>query len=559
MNNQVNESTFRRVYKWGDPDFEKKLNEHELIFLKSQYGIDAASSSAASLAGDIPVHIKKKSKLSPALKRSLNSIVGADNVKTDDLERALHAAGKFYLDVLKMRKGIVENPPDAVVYPGSEAEIEKVIALCNAKKIPLIPMGARSSVTRALEAFRGGISLDLTKNFNKVLKLSVENSSVTVEPGIMGPALEKYLNERGYTCGHFPQSFEYSTVGGWAAARGAGQASTGYGNMKDMVLGLRVLTPKGLIETSEYPAASIGPDLEQLFVGSEGIFGVITSVTMKIRKYHPDNRVMSSFIFKDFESAVTAMREIMQGQFGQPHFFRLQDPEETDISFAMAGKTDTIADKALKFLGYRPASRSLMHAIVEGDADYAKFVMKKIRRVAKSHGAFETGTMPTRKWLEQRYSSAYLRDPMMDAGMIIDTLETAVTWENLTELHRGVREVIKARPDTNCLVHISHCYENGANLYFIFMSPAKSEIAGKKSAGKNDPQVDDFSNFQGQIIEAIIKGGGSLSHHHGIGRMLSPWLESELGVDGVGIIAAVKKYLDPKNIMNPGGGMLGQK
>jgi alkyldihydroxyacetonephosphate synthase len=531
------EKTYRDIFKWGEFGKEEELNPHVIEFLQKALNVDV---SKKQKQGNAIVQLDKPCSLSPEVIEQFASICGAENVSTTDVDRAKHGIGRFYLDSLKARDCVIDYPPDAVLYPRNETEIVNILAICEELDIAVIPVGARSSVTRALEATRGGVSLDLTKHFKRILKFSEINSSVTVEAGIMGPVLENFLNKNGYTCGHFPQSFEFSTPGGWVAARGAGQASTGYGKAEDMLLSLRMVSPKGVLVTKDYPTESTGPELDRFLAGSEGIFGAITQVTLKIRKYNPENSAKSSFIFRDFENAVAAMRDVMHGQFGFPHFFRLQDPEETELSFQMAGMSGGVEDMFLKLLGYNPNNRSLMHVIVEGDRDYTRLVMRKVAQVAMRYGAFETGKKPVDKWLAQRYSSAYLREPFMDIGVRLDTIETSVSWENLIHLWSSVRTYIKSRQNTFCLVHISHCYENGANLYFIFLSKMDT-----------DNEIQSFTTFHKGIIESIHKNGGSLSHHHGIGKMLRPWLESEIGSIGKGMISAVKNYLDPKGIMNP--------
>ncbi len=537
------EKTYRDIYKWGDYKHEEKLQHHVLEFLEESYKTKALTTPY--LENNVEINLSKKGKISPQVAKQFISVVGKDNYSDTDADRAKHSGAKFYLEILKARKGIIDFPADAVIYPKSEKDVMRILSICKAKKIPVVTCGGRTSVTRALELPKGGISLDMTRHMNKVVRLNEKNSTVTVEAGIMGPELEKFLNSRGYTCGHFPQSFEFSTPGGWVSARGAGQASTGYGKMEDMLISMKLATTEGILQTKDYPATSIGPDIDQIILGSEGTYGVITEITMKIRKYDPKNSVMTSFMFKDFESSVSAMREVMQGGFGLPHFFRVQDPEETELAFRMSGKTGSIADKFLTMIGYTPMNRSLMHVIVDGDRDYSRFVLNKIKKVAKKYSGFETGKGPVKKWLEQRYSSAYLRDAFMDQAMMLDTLETAVSWENLHTLWENTRKVVKSRPETFCLVHISHAYENGANLYFIFMSPMK----------KGD-EIQDFTKYQREIIDSIHKNGGSLSHHHGIGRMLSPWMKGEVGELGLKTLAALKKNFDPSGIMNPGG-MLG--
>ncbi len=537
------EETYRKIFKWGDPDHEEILDKKMLKFVQQIFDISESNINKKHLPGYEVVELKKKSRFFPQVLNSLSKIVGEKNVSTDDFDRAYFSHGKSYLDIIKLRLGIIETPPDAVVCPRDENEIIKIVKLCDSKGIPVTPFGGRSSVTRSAETPKGGISLDMTRHMNKVIKVSDVNSSVTVQPGIYGPELEDYLNNYmgGYTCGHLPQSFEFSTVGGWVANRGAGQASTGYGKIEDIVLSMRMVTPKGIVETIDYPAEALGPDIDQILIGSEGSFGIMTEVTLKIRQYLPKNTVLSSFAFTDFDSAIMAMREIMQGQFGKPYLFRISDPEETDIAFKMKEKDGTLGDKILRFLGYKPPNRCLMFVTVEGDFHYTRLVKRKIKTVARKNGGFYTGTSPTSKWLEQRFSSCYLRDPLMDLGIMTDTLETAVNWENLIPLWSAVRRYIKERPNTACMTHISHCYENGANLYFTFLSPMKI-----------GNEIDDYLNFHKGIIDTIKANKGSLSHHHGIGRLFAPWMEMEIGKTGLGMIQAIKDYFDPKGVMNPG-------
>jgi alkyldihydroxyacetonephosphate synthase len=538
-------SNTRKIYKWGTLEIEESLPLHTRSFLESTFPVDPEFRKNFP-KGESKLHELKKSKLSPQTLAKFKKIVGNNTFSADPDVRARHSIGKFYSEIFNARYGKVDSVVDAVLFPKSEDEVEKIVTLANQLKTPIIPFGAGSSVTRALEAPKGGISIDLSL-LDQVIDFNAVDSTVTVQAGISGPALESFLNEKGYTCGHFPQSFEFSTVGGWIAAKGAGQASTGYGKMEDILLALTVITPSGKIQSKAYPASSIGPDLFKLFLGSEGSLGVITTATLKIRKFNPQSSTKGSFIFKNFESAVDTMREVMQGGFGKPHFFRIQDPEETEISFHMSGLKGGKEDKFLSFIGYKSGERSLMHIIVDGDPDYTKFVFNKIKKIAKRRGAFSTGKSPVEKWLHQRYSSAYLRDYLMDEGIRIDTIETAVTWHELHSLWSNTRKYIKSFPNTACMVHISHAYENGANLYFIFIAPMQE---------KNE--ISSFQSFHKGLIDTIHKNGGSLSHHHGIGRLLTPWMEKEVGTKALQLLSAIKKDLDPKGIMNPGG-LLGLK
>ncbi len=534
-------ATFRDVLRWGDPKVEARLEPQQVAALEQLLDLKLEPGKRM-LPGDEPLQLPPAQPLPDGFLDKLAGIVEIENIAVDDYSRASHACGKFYGELMLMRMGQVPNPPQAVAYPRSQAEVEEVVALCSELRVPLIPFGGHSSVTRGVAAPWGGISLDLTRHLNRVLNVSPINSSVTVEPGIYGPALEQELNRAGYTLGHFPQSFEFSTAGGWVATRGAGQYSTGYGKIEDMVLGLSMVTPAGTIRTRPLPAEATGPDLDRLLVGSEGAFGVITEVTLKIRKYMPANTRLASYMFKDFDSAVEAMRRIMQGRFGTPYLFRLSDPEETEGAFVMDGKKGGLGDKALTALGYKPGQRSIMLLGTEGDRAYARLVVRRAGRIARKLGGLSLGSSPAYKWLAKRFSSAYLREPFMDLGLRADTLETSVNWERLTGLWSAVREYIKSQPHSICMVHLSHVYENGANLYFTFITPM---------AGDDEPA--DFALFHSGLVRTILQNGGSLSHHHGIGRMLGPWMEEEIGSTAMGLLRGIKRHLDPQGVMNPGG------
>ena len=533
--------TYRQILKWGDKR-EEKVDPLMIKIIREKFDLKDSDLEKKYLSGSQPVKLEKPSSLKPAQLDFFKSLAGNENVQSDDFSRAKFSCGKFYAELLDMRLNLVPNPPDAVVSPKSFDELVKIVEYCNQERIPLIPVGGQSSVTGALQAPRGGIALVLTKHLNKIERINTVNKTVTVQAGISGPALEEELNRHGFTCGHFPQSFEYSTAGGWIAAKGAGQDSTGYGKIEDMVVALKVVTPAGVIETKEYPRTAQGWDIFRLFIGSEGTLGIIAEATLNIHNYRPQNTSYASFIFKSFEQAVAAMQKIIQSEYGKPHLFRISDPDETDIAFKTKGFDNSFSDKLLKVLGFLPGKRSLMFVAVEGDKDFTKFVLNKIKRTARKGKALYIGKSPVIKWLDQRYSSAYMRDPLMDMGIMSDTLETAVTWENILKVWSAAHAFVSQRPKTVLMIHISHVYESGANLYFTFLSPME------KGNEKND-----FSAFHKRLVDTIQENGGSLSHHHGVGRVLAPWMERHLGRPSMAVLGAVKKHFDPNNIMNPGG------
>jgi alkyldihydroxyacetonephosphate synthase len=533
-------TTYRDILKWGDKR-EHKVDKPTLNLIKEKFSLTDQDINNTYKTGNNEVKVTKECKLDAKIIEQLTAIVGTENIATDDIARASHAYGKCYTDLLHLRNGNIPTPPDAVVYPRNTDDVVSIVKICNEHNIAITPFGGSSSVTRGVETPKGGISLDMTKHFNSVIEVNEINSTATVQSGMYGPAYEDFLNERGFTCGHFPQSFEYSTVGGWLAAKGAGQASTGYGKIEHMVLAVKAVTPAGVIDTKCYPASAQGWDLHQLFAGSEGTLGVIVEVTMKIRKHLPQNTKHASFVFKNFETAVEAMRIVMQSGIGLPHLYRISDPEETEVAFKTKGFDGTLADRVLNMLGYKSGERCLMFVAVEGAKGYTKQVIGSLKKITRKRGGFFIGASPTKKWLEQRYSSAYMRDPLMDLGIMTDTLETAVMWDKLIPVWSAVRSYLKSRPKTVVMVHISHVYENGANLYFTFLSPMKRE-----------DDVKEYLEYHKGLIDTINQSGGSLSHHHGVGRALAPWMEKQLGAENMKLMQAIKNHLDPKGIMNPG-------
>ena len=534
-------NTYRQILKWGDKK-EHEIDHLMIKVIKDEFGLKDSDLKEKHLPGTQTIKIEKPSALKPGQLDFLKHIVGEENIHSDDFSRASFSCGKFYGELLDLRLNKIHYPPDAVVSPKNQDDIVSIVEYCNNEKIAVIPVGGQSSVTGALQAPFGGLALDLTKHINKIVRINRINKTATVQAGIFGPALESELNSQGFTCGHFPQSFEYSTVGGWLAAKGAGQASTGYGKFDDMVISLKAVTPAGIIETGEFPRTAQGWDIYRLFAGSEGTLGIITEVTLQIQNYMPLNTGFASFVFKSFELAVETMRKIIQSDYGKPHLFRISDPAETDIAFRTSGFDNSFSDRFLQNLGFLRGKRCLMFVTVEGDRDYTGFVINKIRRTAKTGKGFYIGGKPVRKWLVQRYSSAYMRDPLMDTGIMTDTLETSVTWENLLKVWSAAHEYAKGRPRTILMVHISHVYQTGANLYFTFLSPMK------KGDEKND-----FSVFHKGFVDTIQENGGSISHHHGVGRIFAPWMEKHLGRTSTEALYAVKKHFDPNNIMNPGG------
>ena len=295
----------------------------------------------------------------------------------------------------------------------------------------------------------------------------------------------------------------------------------------------------GSLKTLVYPGTATGPKVNDIMKGSEGAFGVLVAVTLKIFRYRPENRLKFGFIFPDWEAAVDASREISQGEFGMPAMYRISDPEETDVALKLYGVEGTWIDRLIRLRGFKPARRCLCIGHTEGELGFSKNVKKCVKKICREYGALYITGYPVNQWEHGRFADPYMREDLNDFGITIETLETGVTWANLHNVHRGVREYIKARPQTVCMTHCSHFYPQGTNLYFIFIGKFKD--------------MTDFQQFHQGIIDQITAHGGSLSHHHGVGKLFGPWMEKHLGKEQMDVIRTLKRHFDPHNIMNPGG------
>ena len=539
--------SFRSVFKWGAPERVKHPSRGFYQAVKEALGMTDADFSQKVMVGDEKITREIPPGISSDDLHALVHIVGRENVSTDTFSRLKYSSGKAMEDILKLREEVIENISDVVVHPRHKEDVQKIVALCHEKEIPIYVYGGGSSVTLGLECVRGGVSLAMNTHMNRVLDFNETRQTITVEPGMMGPDYEKVLNDapetfktaHRYTGGHFPQSFEYSSVGGWVVTLGAGQNSSYYGDAYDLVISQEYVTPTGSFTTLPFPATATGPKVNDIMKGSEGCFGVLVAVTMKIFRYFPENCQPFSYMMPDWESAVNAARDICQGEFGMPAVLRISDPEETDIALKMFGIAGTPLDKLMIFRGQKPGKRCLLIGQAEGEKKFAQQVTRNSKKICRRYSGMNLTSYPTKKWMHGRFSDPFMREDLNDFGVIIDTLESSVTWDNLHRLHHGVRSFIKRQPHTICMTHASHFYRHGTNLYFIFL---KHNVSRKE-----------FLDFQRGIIEQIEKHGGSLSHHHGVGKMMGPWMEKHLGKEQMAVLRAIKNHFDPNNIMNPGG------
>ena len=541
-------NSYRSIFKWGEPLQIKAPKESLYKMMKEQFGLTDDDFKAYTedrgfdeVKFDLPIALSNKQL------DAFRGIVGAEFVRTDDYARLSVAYGKTMYDLMRLRGKIVENVPDAVLYPDTKEQIERIVAVCAKEKIPLYVYGGGSSVTRGVECVKGGVSLDLRLRFNKVVAFNEIDQTITVEAGMSGPKLEQILNDavaqfgakRAYTCGHFPQSFEFSSVGGWVVTRGAGQNSTYYGCISDIVLAQEYATPVGNIRTDAYPRKATGPDLGQIMMGGEGAFGVLTHVTLKIFRHMPETIRRFSFMFRDWETAQAAAREIMQAEGGHPSVFRLSDPEETGIMLRLYGVDDSPLRHLFQLRGFKEGEMCLFLGFTNGEKGFSKNAAKVAKRIARQFGGMSLTGYVTRGWEKGRFNDPYMRDTMQDFSIVTDTMECTVNWSNMGKVHAEVRAYCKSRPNTICMTHMSHVYEQGANLYWIFITRM------------HDPE--EYRAYHAGILDAIQRVGASMSHHHGIGKMFAPWLEGSVGRNEYDVIRALKNHFDPDSIMNPGG------
>jgi alkyldihydroxyacetonephosphate synthase len=532
---------------WGAEGERYELSRPERFWawLEERLGALPPASRVASL-GEIPLGPPR---LSAADLVRLRTLCGEGGVSVDGEARLTRALGKSYVDLLRIRHGAVRTPPDAVVFPENEEQVAAVVKLAADRGWVVIPFGGGTSVVGGIESLpdsRPVLTLDL-RRMNRILSIDVTSNTARVQPGICGPDLEAGLNSRGLTLGHFPQSFQFSTLGGWIATRGAGQNSTKYGKIEQMVVSLRMVTPREVVETPAVPAEAAGPSLLQSLIGSEGTFGVISEAVIRLHPV-PRYRAFASYLFPEFLSGMAAVRAMIQAEV-RPAVVRLSDPEETAMGVVLASParpsaTDALGRWYVRWRGFDVDRSALLILIFEGEHALVSAARRGAHRLLR--GGLYLGSRPARLWMRDRFLHPYLRDELMDGSVLVDTLETAAAWERLPKLYSEVRHVLsesirKTAPGALVLTHLSHAYQDGASLYFTFMARQKQ-----------GEEVEQWQHIKDAATEAILDHGGALSHHHGIGHMHKSWVPRYLGPQGTAFLQQLKRQWDPRQMMNPG-------
>lgn len=508
--------------RWGNPAEAAPLPEATRGLVDAFLG---TRDTPAVDAVELPA-----SGLSEDLLASLRAAAGDIDVLTDDATRRLRTRGKSTPDLLRARAGDLADAPDVVVRPRDHDDVAAVLAWAVEHHVAVVPFGGGTSVTGGLvarrEGYAGVVSLDLVL-MDRLLSVDPVSMTATLQPGVRGPAAEALLAAHGMTLGHFPQSFEFASIGGFAATRSSGQSSAGFGRFDDMVVGLRVATPVGELTAGSSPANAAGPDLRQVLLGSEGALGVITEVTVRVRAV-AEEKAYEAWAFASFAEGADAMRHLVQNDL-RPTVLRLSDEGETMVN--LASQSD---------VGGESVTGCLMIVGFEGEGALRR--RSAVTAALTASGGTPLGEERGRAWESGRFHAPYLRDSMLDAGILVETLETATFWSNREALYAAVKSALETSLGEGTLVlcHISHVYETGCSLYFT--------VAAKQG----DDPLTQWLAAKAAASDAMIEAGATITHHHAVGTDHKPWLAREIGPVGVAMLRGLKGAVDPTGILNPG-------
>jgi alkyldihydroxyacetonephosphate synthase len=540
---------------WGDEQVAFTHEDKPALrpFILRHLKVDIARPASGPIAfGDLRV---PEPVLRGGLADRLRAIVGAEHVSTDALDRVVHARGKGLRDLVRTRAGDLGRVPDLVVRPSDEEQLAGVLQSALDADAVVIAFGAGSNISGSLEApadeARTVISVD-TGRLDRVLSIDPASRLAEVQAGVSGPQLEEQLNAAGWTLGHFPDSFTHSTLGGWIATRSSGMQSDKYGDIAELTRGLRVATPSGMLVVRPVPSTSTGPSVREMILGSEGRLGLISAATVHVHRL-PAERVILGYLFPSWTAALAAMRDIAASE-ASPSVTRVSDAEETAFSFSTR-KRSSLLDKAkskglmtfLKRRGFDIDAMCLAFIGYEGSERFVKAQRRAVARVIKPHGGVCIGTGPGELYDQKKFDTPYIRDFLLDRGVLADVSETAAPWSRLEEVYGAVTGAARgAFADLGVpgyvMCHLSHSYHSGACLYFTFaITPS----------GRREP-LDEYATVKNAIQQAFVDHGATLSHHHAVGTEHAQWLEQDISRPGVTMLRALFDGVDPNGNLNPG-------
>ena len=470
-------------------------------------------------------------------------------ISDSPFERLMHACGQSLPDWVSLRHGRINTSPDGVAYPTDESEVRQLLAYALQNGVKVIPYGGGTSVVGHINSPKGdqpSLTIDLAQ-MNQLIELDELSHLGILGAGANGPQIESLLDKHGYTLGHFPQSFELSTLGGWIATRSSGQQSYHYGRIDDLFAGGHVETMQGPLDLPAIPASAAGPDLRQLILGSEGRLGIVTRATVRVQPKPETERFLAIF-FPHWEAGVAAMREIAQGRIAVS-MARLSDPLETETTLALSGKDDLViwADRGLSLLGHGE-DRCLMIYGLTGAQAGTRLAGRQVRSIARQHGSLYTGALIGKMWRKSRFLTPYLRNTLWERGYALDTLETAVPWRRVPDMAEALKTAIRnniERTGEHAVVfaHLSHIYRDGASIYVTYIF--------RRSADP-DESLERWRGMKTAASQAVVDHGGTISHQHGVGLDHAPYLEAEKGILGMQMLEATIQSLDPQGVLNPG-------
>lgn len=467
-------------------------------------------------------------------------------LSTDPLDRLAHARGQGLTDLVRLRSGTVPAAPDGVLRPVDAAAVAAAIEACDREGVPVVPWGGGTSVTGGVNAPISRraddpprVVLDLTR-LAGLAALDERSGLATFGAGTTGPGVEAALAPHGLTLGHFPQSWELSTVGGWIATRASGQESLGFGRIEDLVAGVDAVAPAGAIRVAPRPAVAIGPDPLGLLLGCEGRLAVLTAATLRVRP-RPRERDVRAYLLPAWGEAIDAVRELTRAGI-RLAMLRLSDPSETEVAMATGLAGHALAGRALRTwlrLRGRRNYGCLLLLGAAGEPGELWTAHGAAREILRRYGAVALGAGPGRRWLGERFRHPYLRDALLDRGIATDTFETSAPWSALPAL----ADTVRAALPVPVLAHVSHPYRDGASLYFTFFFPCEREA---------DATVARWAELKRCATRALLAAGGTLSHHHGVGSWHAPWYREAVGDALAAAVAGAAAALDPRGTLNPG-------
>jgi alkyldihydroxyacetonephosphate synthase len=467
-------------------------------------------------------------------------------ISVTPFDRASHCYGKSYRDLVRALRADFANPPDLVAFPANESDVVALLDWCSGARVAAIPYGGGSSVCGGIEpdvgeSFAGTLSIDLGK-MQKVLDVDERSRAARIQAGAFGPALEEQLRPHGLTLRHYPQSFEFSTLGGWIATRSGGHFATQLTHIDELVEALRVVTPAGLIETRRLPGDGAGPSPERLFIGSEGALGIITEAWMRVFT-RPRFRAKATALYADFASGAEAVRRLVQSGLN-PANCRLLDAREAMMNGVASG------DHAVLLIGFESHDHALdpwLNRAIELAKDAGGELQTSSIRTSDDGAGVRGGSADA--WRGAFLRAPYLRDELVARGAFVETFETAITWDRFHDLDSAVRAAAQRAARESCgngsnalvTCRITHAYSDGAAPYFTVICPARS-----------GGELEQWDLIKTSVTDAMLEHGATVTHHHAVGRDFRRWYERQQPAPYQRALAAAKSAVDPAGVLNPG-------